>query len=198
MLKSTEYHANPNPNIPEVILEDDPVHTLHPHARLCGLLTLILVFLTIGVFFIVEVVSSDHRHQQDTPTLEHHVNGREMTFDLSAGKASPVVVHTLFYRFSLNDAIQDWQAIPTETTPLPYLNCSLKDVLLFSVCCTPLGRYQNEVPVTMSCANGQTFDYYSFDARLKDVDQGIQCLVYLNSLHMARADCVLEIKTRLD
>jgi hypothetical protein len=175
---------------PKVYAAMSQIDSLSPHAKLCAGFSMAFVVLCFGVFLLYVAFTSDRHHLPENPSFIAISNGREQYFDLQEGTSVSSSVNTFFYRFSLNDVIQEWQIIPTDSTPLPYLNCSLEKVLSFSVCCR-----QATDGHELACTTGQTFDFFAFDARIREMAQfQLQCAVFLNSHHLANAQCVLEIK----
>ena len=96
-----------------------------------------------------------------------------------------------YYDIILGDEVQQWQRFPKNNDVLP-INSSLHKISSYDVCCF---SDQNE----WICAMGHTFDAYAFEARLKCVAEsigGVQCLIYINSRHLARSQCTVEILMR--
>jgi hypothetical protein len=116
----------------------------------------------------------------------------DLVFDLSDGSPRPIDVITYYYSLVLSDDVQQWQTFPKEDVPLAHVNSSIHKISSYDVCCFSDQR-------EWICAIGHTFDAYAFEARLRSVSEstgGIQCRVYINSRHLARSQCTLEIRVR--
>ena len=160
---------------------------LTPRSQLMILLMLLGIVILGGLLLTIYAFSFDTHH----PDLDAGVSlGRasEITVELIDELPITRTSANFYYKFQLSDTIQEWQYIPSPTTPIPFLNFTLDKIVSFGVCCQKHdAELDSEIYV---CSNGYTYDVYSFEARLKSLhDRGLQCIVYLNSQHLSEATC---------
>jgi hypothetical protein len=179
------------------MLENGGTLTGPVNTKLCILFLILSVVLLSALTITVLVVGRHPSHSNTKP-------GGMMSIGIQAGGANDLVFDltdegvrrreliTYYYDLVLSDDVQQWQTFPKNAEQLPEVNASLHTISSYDVCCFS----DQEMWI---CSNGHTFDPYAFEARLQSLSNppgGVQCLIYINSRHLARSQCTLEIRMR--
>jgi hypothetical protein len=167
------------------------------NTKFCILFLILAVVILAALTITVLVVGRHPSHSNGRPGAMAQAGfiasgQNELVYDIVSGVAKRREMIRYNYEFVLGDDVQQWQAYPTDEPQIPLVNASLYKMTSFDVCCF---SDQSE----WICSNGHTFDPYAFEARLKSVSEsigGVQCLIYINSRHLARSQCTLEIRMR--
>jgi hypothetical protein len=167
------------------------------NTKFCILILILSVVLLSALTIVVLVVGRHPNHSNMRPGGLGQAGfvasgANEMIFDITPDGTRRRDLLTYYYDLVLGDDVQQWQTFPEHDLPLPNVNSSLHKISSYDVCCFS----DKEEWI---CSTGHTFDAYAFEARLKRVTEsigGVQCLIYINSRHMARSQCTVEIRMR--
>jgi hypothetical protein len=162
--------------------------------KLCILFLVFVILLILGITAITAVVQSHGTHGGSVIHEGVGVVESNAAYVLTdAGTAVSASISTYYYSLVLGSEVQQWQSYPRDAN-LPELNSTLQNILSYDVCCYA------EKPHAWLCSNGHVLvDMYTFESKLQDVvdgDGAVQCLIYLNSKHLAGSSCTLEVKVR--
>ena len=182
------------PQIPRnvTVLEADN-GLINSKQKLCALFLIFMVCAFGLVMFLILFTGGRHKPhgtvQQDL-TLVNSALEKTNVYQVENSDQMLTELTTYYYNIILSEEIQQWQIFPDKDSCLPFVNMSYSKLASFDVCC-----FSDRD--TWICSNGHTFDSYSFEARLKSTDillGGVQCHIYINSRHLAKSQCTLEIK----
>lgn len=161
--------------------------------KLCALFLIFMVCAFGLVMFLVLFTGGRHK-PHGSQQQEYHpvISSMDKTNVYQVENSDQMLTEltTYYYNIFLSEEIQQWQIFPDKDSCLPFVNMSNAKLASFDVCC-----FSDKD--TWICSNGHTFDSYSFEARLKSTDillGGVQCHIYINSRHLAKSQCTIEIK----
>jgi hypothetical protein len=201
-------YKNPKPQLPHYTIDEPTIRNAtmlengNPlsgtiNTKLCILFLILTVVLLSALTITVLVVGRHPSHSNLKPgaigPAGFIANGpNDLVYDITEGGTKRRELLTYYYDMVLGDEVQQWQSFPKDDVQLPDVNSSLHKISSYDVCC-----YSDQQ--MWICSNGHTFDPYAFEARLRSVSEsigGVQCLIYINSRHLARSQCTLEIRMR--
>jgi hypothetical protein len=184
-------HVDNEPIRRATMLDNGTSMTGPVNTKLCILFLILSVVVLSAITIVVLVVGRHPSHSTTKPggMLPIGIVGNEGALDLTDGIARRRDLIRYYFQLVLNDDVQQWQTFPADKDAFSDVNASLHQLASYDVCCF---SDQNE----LICSNGHTFDPYAFEARLRKLSDpigGVQCLIYINSRHLARSQCTLQV-----
>lgn len=187
-----EYVEEPPPPKIATVLEAD-TGLMNSKSKLCALVLIFMICAFGLITFLIAFTGGRHKphgamQQELTPVVS--AVEKANVYQIENSNQILTELTTYYYNIFLSEEIQQWQIFPDKDSCLPLVNMSNAKLASFDVCC-----FSDKD--TWICSNGHTFDSYSFEARLKSTDiqlGGVQCHIYINSRHLAKSQCTIEVK----